>query len=483
MNKKSIGGVLFLLMTLLSSTTYSQNNRLSYTIEAGAIGAVGKQTPFWLMSNQYGLITPNKFNSWLKAGFHTQLDSTKKIDYDYGFDLVNRYSDRYDIYVHQAYARLKLWFINVKAGNIEEKFGDQDNSLSSGGLLWSGNARPMPKITIDVPNYTAVPFTKGYVEFKGGISHGWFGNNQFIKNAWLHQKYVCIQLGGKLPVHVHYGFYHYAEWGGVSRDSTKGKLPSGFSDFVKVFFAKGGSSSSPLAESINRLGNHLGSRNFGLDIDFSKYKTGIYWQTIFEDGSGRAYRNIKDGLWGIYLHTKNKNALISGVLYEFIHTTDQSGQYNDYWELNGVRYLYPIAGGEHREAGGNDNYFNNYIYRMGWTFHDMTIGTPLITSPAILQGDQMDYILNNKIIANHFAVEGGGKYIIYKVYYTYSLNYGTNSFPFDKVRNQQSVMIKSTLVNNLPWGLNLGLTLGIDKGNMYGNNGGIMITLIKSGTF
>ena len=422
------------------------------------------------MSNQYGLITPNKFNSWLKAGFHTQLDSAKKIDYDYGFDLVNRYSDRNDIYVHQAYARLKLWFINVQAGNLEEKFGDQDNSLSSGGLLWSGNARPMPKITIDVPNYTAVPFTKGYVEFKGGISHGWFGNNQFVKNTWLHQKYVCIQLGGKLPVHIHYGFYHYAEWGGTSRDSAIGKLPSGFNDFEKVFFAKGGSSSSPLAESINRLGNHLGSRNFGLDVDFRNYKTGIYWQTIFEDGSGRAYRNIKDGLWGIYLHSKDKNVPISGVVYEFIHTTDQSGPSD-------------LPTPTFPKGGGNDNYFNNYIYRMGWTFHDMTIGTPLITSPAILQGDRNDYIRNNKVIANHFAVEGRLKYIIYKFYYTYSLNYGTNTFPFEKVRNQQSIMLKSVLMNKLPWGLDLGLTLGIDKGDMYGNNGGIMISLIKSGTF
>ena len=120
---------------------------------------------------------------------------------------------------------------------------------------------------------------------------------------------------------------------------------------------------------------------------------------------------------------------------------------------------------------------------MGFTFHDMTIGTPLITSPAILSGNQMDYILNNKIIANHFAVEGGSKNIIYKVYYTYSLNYGTNNYPFGKVRNQHSFMFKSTLMNMLPWKLNVALTLGLDKGTMYGNNGGIMISLIKSGTF
>jgi len=453
----------------------------SYHVEVGSSASVGDETPFWLISNRYGLISPNKYNSWLKAGFKTSLNKTKPIDFDYGLDLVNRYDNRNKLYFNEGYARLKLWFINIQAGSKEEKFGNQDSSLSSGGLLWSGNARPLPKIAIYVPNYTPIPFTKGYLEFKGGVSHGWFGDQPYTKNYYLHHKFIYLQFGGSLPVHFHYGFHHFAQWGGIS--DTYGILPHSFKDFINIFLAKGGGSSSPLAEQINVLGNHIGSRNFGFDIDLKNYKTGIYWQSIFEDGSGKAYRNISDGLWGYYLHSTDKNKLINGFVYEFIKTTNQSGTYNDYWELNGIRYLYPIAGGIHKEAGGNDNYFNHSIYQSGWTYDNMTIGTPFITSPALLYGDQSDYIRNNKMIAHHIAFEGGNNHFFYKVFYTYSLNYGTNFYPFENVKTQHSIMVQANLLNTLPWDLSLKVTLGIDKGKMYGDNGGILISLLKTGTF
>ncbi|HEY4785923.1 MAG TPA: capsule assembly Wzi family protein [Bacteroidales bacterium] len=460
----------------------------SYSVEFGSASSIGRETPFWLISNQYGLLTPSKFNNWVKAGFKSQLSNDKSIDFDYGLELVNRYSARNKFYLNQGYARLKLWFANIQAGSMEEKFGNQDSSLSSGGLLWSGNARPMPKVAIYIPKYIAVPFTKGYFEFKGGISHGWFGDQPFAKNYWLHHKYIYLQFGGSLPVHIHYGLHHFAQWGGVSDDPSVGTLPHGLKDFVDIFLAKGGGSNSPLAEKINVLGNHIGSRNFGLDVNLKDYKTGIYWQTIFEDGSGKAYRNISDGLWGIYLHTKDKHKPMNGFVYEFIKTTNQSGPYNDYWLLNGVRYLYPISGGEHHEAGGNDNYFNHGIYRAGWTYDNMTIGTPLITSPAITHGDQYNYITNNKIIAHHIAFEGGFNHLLYKIFYTYSLNYGSNYtylsqglYPEEHGISQHSFMFQANLPKTLPWGLDLQVTVGVDQGKMYGNNGGVMISIVKNG--
>ena len=443
----------------------------SYHVEVGSSASVGDETPFWLISNRYGLISPNKYNSWLKAGFKTSLNKTKPIDFDYGLDLVNRYDNRNKLYFNEGYARLKLWFINIQAGSKEEKFGNQDSSLSSGGLLWSGNARPMPKIAIYVPNFTAIPFTKGYFEFKGGISHGWFGDQPFAKNYYLHHKYGYIRFGGKLPVHLSYGMHHFAQWGGES--SNFGKQPETLKDFVKIFFAKGGGSSAAPGDIVNRLGNHLGSRNFGLDIDFRDYKTGIYWQTIFEDGSGKAYRNISDGLWGIYLRSSDKHNLITGLVYEFIKTTNQSGPYN----------LNPTDPSDTHEYGGNDNYFNHWVYQAGWTYDNMTIGTPLITSPAVLHGDPVEYIRNNKVIAHHFAFEGVYNHLVYKLFYTYSLNYGTNYYPFSAFKSQHSVMLHTNLVNTLPWGIDLNVTLGMDKGKMYGNNVGIMISLVKSGNF
>ncbi|MFO7657059.1 MAG: capsule assembly Wzi family protein, partial [Bacteroidales bacterium] len=329
-----------------SASTYSQITKLpDYSIETGAAVSSGRQTSFWLMSNQYGLITQYKYNWWIRLELKTTLSTEKNFDYDYGLEVIDRHNNKNKLYLNQAYLRLKFYFFNFQVGSIKETFGNQDSSLSSGGLLWSGNARPMPKVSIVVPKYTPVPFTRGYLEFKGGISHGWFGNNQFVKNSWLHHKYLYLQIGGKLPVHFHYGLHHYAQWGGQSADSTIGQLPQSFDDFIKIFFTKAGDETSPYADQIYVLGNHLISRNFGLDLEFTRVKINIYWQTIIEDKSGWYWANNKDGLWGIHFHLKEKNHLINGIGYEFINTTDQSGLHMAYWLLNGKRYYTPVNGG------------------------------------------------------------------------------------------------------------------------------------------
>ncbi len=473
--------IAFWVFALISSCAFSQGfKKPDYSLETGASFSSGKQTPFWLLSNQYGLLTPNKFNGWVKAGIHTQL-SKKNIDYDYSLELVNRYDSKNELYVNQAYVRLKLYFLNIQAGSMAETFGNQDSSLSSGGLLWSGNARPMPKISIWVPDYTKIPFTFGLLEFKGGISHGWFGEEPFVNKVWLHHKYGYIQFGGKLPVHIHYGFHHFAQWAGKTKSGTQ--LPNSLDDFVKVFFARGGGTGSPESDLLNSLGNHIGSRNFGMDIDLKKVNLGLYWQTIFEDGSGKAYRNIRDGLWGFYMHTTDKKKLVNGFVYEFINTTDQSGPYNEYWVLDGITYLYPIPGGEPHETGGNDNYFNNGIYHFGWTYKNMTLGTPFITSPVIPIDGYSEYVRNNKVTGHHFGFEGMIKNISYKIFYSYYLNFGTNSVPFIPNRHQHSILLQTCISNKLPWGIGLSVKTGVDIGNMYGNNLGMQFSLVKKGSF
>jgi hypothetical protein len=473
--------VVFWAIILISSSAFSQGLKMpDYSLETGASFSTGTQTPFWLLSNQYGLLTPDKFNGWVKAGVHRSL-SKKNIDYDYKFELINRYSNKNELYVHQAYLRLKLYFVNIQAGSMEETFGNQDSSLSSGGLLWSGNAKPMPKVSIMVPNYTKVPFTFGLLEFKGGISHGWFGDEHVVNNSWLHHKFGYIQFGGTLPVHVHFGFHHFAQWGGKTTDGLQ--LPNSLKDFAKVFLAKGGGRGAPEADSLNSLGNHIGSRNFGIDADLHNFKMGLYWQTIFEDGSGKAYNNIKDGLWGFYLHTKDKNKLINGIVYEFINTTDQSGSIPELWILDGVAYTYPIPGGEYYQTGGNDNYFNNGIYQFGWTYKYMTLGTPFITSPIIAVDGQGEYMRNNKVTGHHFGIEGIIKSISYNIFYTYYQNFGTNTSSFHPKKPQHSILIQTYISNKLPWGLDLSLKAGFDVGKMYGNNLGLQISLIKTNSF
>lgn len=93
------------IFLFITPDSFSQGlKKPDYYLETGTAISAGKQTPFWLLSNQYGMLTPNKFNGWVKTGIHTSL-SDKKIDYDYNLELVNRYSNKNEIYIHQAYLR------------------------------------------------------------------------------------------------------------------------------------------------------------------------------------------------------------------------------------------------------------------------------------------------------------------------------------------------------------------------------------------
>jgi len=466
-NRLSVRNIIIFLFLIIPFPIVTAQLKIpEASVETGIIIANGNHAPFWLSANKSGYISFNPVSAWIRPEIRTQIDWSKRLDYSYGLDVWGRYDNTGKLFLQQAWIKTKIFFFTFYGGRVEETFGNQDSTLSSGGLLWSGNAPPVPELALNVEHWTPVPFTYGYLDFKGGISHGWFGIQPFVKDAYLHHKYIYIRLGGKLPVHVHFGLHHFAQWGGINQ--SRGKTPDDLKAYIDIFFAKKSEIDYlPNGEPKNNaLGNHIGSRNFGLDIDLKKYSISSYWQTIFEDGTGKRWKNILDGLWGFTLRAKERS-IISGILYEFLHTTDQSGRFN--WD--------PVT---QKEYGGNDNYFNHGFYKQGWTYNGLTLGTPLITSPAYISGNISDYLRNNKIIAHHIGLEGYKNSVGYKLLYTYSLNFGTNNFPIEPVKRQHFFLIQTIYSDISPLKIDMGLNLGIDIGELYGNNFGMQVLLKKN---
>lgn len=468
--------ILIAALILSLSLTYGQKDTTGFLptleVETGAIGSLGKQTPFWIMSNNYGKYSLSNWMLYSGLTLERKLGN-KTFDYSYGLEGFQRLEDNSEAYLHQWYVGGKLWFGRIWAGAREEMYGNQDSLLSSGGMLWSGNARPMPKIMVEVPQYTTVPLTFDFVEFKGGMSHGWFEDDRYVKNAWLHHKYLVVRFGGNLPVKFHHGMHHFAQWGGVSTNPEIGRLPSTFNDFIYIFNAKkdrGEDPDVPWGEWFNKVGNHIGSRVFGLDVTLKKFDAGIYWQTIFEDGSGKAYRNIRDGLWGLYFKINEPKAdrmfSINRVVLEYFNTTDQSGTFNR--DSTGF------------ETGGNDNYFNHFIYRNGWTFHGMTVGTPLITSPRFRGNNfhKWDNLRNNKSKGIHGGISGRFYNLHYLIKYTLHSSYGTNHFPFPEPQKSHSTLLEVT--SPFCADLELKFMIAADFSELYGNNLGVGISLRKN---
>jgi hypothetical protein len=471
LQKVKIKTTIAFISLLMTAPALSQGrgDTLNYFGETGAMVSTNGNAPFWLLSNKFGSVSFSSPVVWARTGLFGSIGTDKALQFIYGVDIIDHIQAHNDLFIQQGYCGIKLGTFTIKAGRWEEIFGNQNINLSSGGILWSGNATPMTKISLQILNYSVLPFTKGFAHFKGGISHSWTSDNIYVRNVWLHHKYMYVRIGGKAPIHFEYGLHHFVKWGGTSADPAYGNLSDSFSTFLKVFFANGNDDSSPVQESQNAIGNHIGSHNLAVNYKPRKTSIGLYWQSIFEDASGMKLRNFPDGLWGFTISSETRRN-ISGFLIEFINTTDQSGRYHAI-EVDGNYMI----------VGGDDDYFNHFIYKDGWTNQGMTVGTPLITSPVLLTSESDDYLANNRLTAFHLGLEGSISKMDYTAFYTFSKNYGTYSSPFINSTDQHSLLLKSTFTNLLPWDISMTVAVAADLGELFQKNAGIMLSFRKEG--
>jgi len=424
-------------------------------------------SPFWLQSNQYGKISasPNSADVWV--GLNKDFGNKTRL-FDYGFKanlLLQTDRTKTTARFHELYLKARLSVFDIILGAREEQFGNQDSTLSCGGILFSKNARPMPKLTVGIEHFTAVPYTHGFLELKGAISHGWFTDNIYTTNLFLHHKYLYGRIGGKLPVHFQYGLDHVAQWGGIVPGI--GQQPANLSAFKSIFFIHPGGSDALVTDQINALGNHIISQSMKLDVELSDFRISGYRQNLSEDGPVRVMWNAMnkaDGLWGISVRN-SRFPFIKGILYEFLETTDQSGPYHD---KDGIIY------------GGSDNYFNNGIYQNGWTYFSRTIGTPFISSP-IYNKDGNVSIVNNRVQVHHFGIEGDVSGYRYKLLSSFSKNYGSYNNPYPEMIPNTSVLLE--LKKQFPKFSNIeaGCSVGGDFGKLYGNSLGCLFSIRKTG--
>jgi Capsule assembly protein Wzi len=430
-NKTAI--IVFLLLPFFS---WGQAKK---EIEIGSYFSSG-QNPFWLRTNQYGIVPLESQFATLRGQVSKDYDSTvtkKKINYGYGIIGVVNVGKINQFLLPSAYAKVKWKAFEIYAGRRKEIIGLVDTTLTSGSYIWSGNALPLPKLQISIPEYTSI-LGKGLVSIKGNYSHGWFDKG-YATNFFLHQKSLYGRIGKpSWKLKFYGGFNHQVQWGGkpvVPFKETKTgnlieKYPSGLKTYLQVVTGialnkdgTGLEEGIPLNEAWNRVGNHLGSIDIGFDISTSNATLLFYRQSIYEDGSLFHLNNIIDGLTGFSIQKKGKKNGIQGFVFEYLNTSNQGGS-------PGGTVTIP-------ELRGYDNYFNNSLYRNGWTYQGSTIGTPFIVplnaldatlfSKKISPTLPTSYIVNNRtqILHTSLAMRIGSTSLLSK--FTYSKNYGTYS--------------------------------------------------------
>ncbi len=358
--------------------------------ETGVGGATSVRTPFWLRVNQYGTVPLTSPAGWMRFRSSVQTavkpgSERRAVRVKFGAEVAAMLSvpssaDRYRLLLVEGYAQIRWRRWEIYGGRRRDVFGLVDTTLTSGSFSWSGNAVPLPRVQFGTWDYVPVPLTKKWLAFNAMYAHGWFGSNETNRNFYLHQKALFLRFGKPTGAfRVYAGLTHYAQWGGqiinsrsILTPNAQGNLPSSFKDYQYVIFAQ----QPPEADSAiygkfdgpNRVGNHLGTMDAAIEWTDEHGAWMAYMQHPFEDKSGLAWTNWPDGLYGIRWQrrapVKKGRISLTHVTFEGLSTTDQS--------LGAVRRGLT-------QYDPNDNYFNNGQFIQGWTYHDHSIGTPVLT--------------------------------------------------------------------------------------------------------
>ncbi len=426
---------------------------------------------FWQYAGTLGDVTPLQYNGI--ASLYAYKPSSRPNrwwDYSFGIQFNGRISGSAEkdksiptnnngitatAYFQQLYAHCRLYIFDITAGikPFSTTFGDE--TLSIGSLLFSKNAHFMPRVSISIDKWTAFPFTYGYMEVRGGISHLWAypqpatlylpyqlpNNTQYsvVSGHYIHYKYAGVRLGGKLPVNIGYEFHHAAQWGGTS--TKYGDLGNSMSAFRNVFLGKEGGNTA--IETNNVQGNHLCMQQLSLDIKLNALHISAYWQVLQDDGPIKfigTTMNNADGLWGVNI-SQNYVPYLQTLTYEFLNTTEQSGPVHD---IDGFIF------------GGRDSYYSHSVYTHGWTYLGRTIGNPLLSPD------------NNRVRAHHIGIKGDiftYRYRLLCTHARYYLQYAED-LPYNLSRTtaykQTSILLEVSKTVHQAWGLNFSAALGID---------------------
>jgi len=473
-----------ILLILEDNQTYAQQKELEVSAGTKVLAATEGELPFWHFSNVLGTVDASSTNSlsFLKA--NTRFYETENFFMAGDITAIGRFSDD-NIVQFPIYKFSANWHgFQFDAGRFARPVGLNNHDLSTGSMIESNNAIPLNRVMVSNPAYKNVPFTDGLVEYRGMISHGWFSDERFTKDVFLHQKDLFAKVNLE-NFTLHGGLSHNVMWGG--ENSADGQLPSGFGDFIDVFFGNSASRDDnvPQGEITNRLGNTLFYFAFALEYHHDRFDLNITRSFLKEDTGSKATRSPWDGIFGVEFAFKDKPLLgyIDNIQYEYINTIRQQAK--------------------DIEARGRANFYNNFVYESGWTSQGKVIGSSLaVFDPSRSRGGR---VTNNMFIGHHVGFNGSvTQKLDFETLVTYSRNYGTmrdrrNDVPFDGVsdpqdkkfffdrsgfrKDQYSVLIGAdyALNNAEDWVINASVSW--DIGELYSNNVGFNLGVTWNNIF
>lgn len=488
MKKIQLFNLLLILSPVMQQTVAQTPQKTAYAIEMGATSGWGTYAPLWLTANRQGLSSINTESGYLRAGISHSKPLNKNFSFGAGLDLATGYNFSSSFIIQQAYADLSYRWLNLSIGSKERLPEFKNPKLSSGGMVESSNARPIPQIRLEVPDYVTIPGTHNWLHLKGHVAYGRFTDdkwqedftstgNKYAKDVLYHSKSLYAKIGNKerFPITFEGGMQMSAQFGGdqyiAGQKDPVIDMPTRFIDFMRVLVPMAGDDTTPEGEQVNIYGNHVGSWNFAVTAYLDQWKLKAYYEHYFDDHSQMffQYGRWKDGQIGLEV-TFPKNRFINTFVYEGLGTKDQTGP-----------MLYDAFWGEFEEQiSAKDNYYNHYLYQ-GWQHWGMGIGNPLLPGPVYNKNGQITFV-SNRVLAHHIGLSGSpSEALNYRILLSYSRHWGTYDTPFNEIKKQFNSLVEVTYTPQCWKGWSFTLSAAMDRGNMLGNNSGGMLVIRKQG--
>ena len=456
--------LLFLLCFISVYSLKSQSKDLRYSIKTSAGLSSDITLPFWLVANQYGSVPDSDYGLLNTSVFKTFDTPDTLFDISYKANVTGFIAQENKLFINELYLGVRFKNILLDIGAKNDAIAWHNLSSSNGSIIKSNNARAMPGVTIKTNNYVTLPFAKSWLQVKGNFAHYFMDDTRFVDNTNLHHKSLHIKTSLSPVFEIIAGLDHYAQWGGTSPQF--GPQPSSFKDYIKVVFGAEGGDNATANDQFNALGNHIGAYILQFNYQGQKANYNFYYSHPFEDTSGREMTNWQDGLYGVFIDFKKQKAAITHLLAEFTYTKNMSN--------------IPVS------ISGADNYFNNGIYKSGWTYHGNTIGSPYFTPEPVDANDITNGVIvgDNRFAAFNLGANGYVKWLPYKIMLSHTTYYGWFNQEYEQYPVQISGILDIVIPQdkfNLPF--DVAASFAFDAGSYRPKNFGAFLSITKTGGF
>lgn len=469
-----------------------------FSLSAGA--GSSDFSPYYIASNRHATVTQSG-NTLLQAAAQHRMDSTSRFSWGAGIELWGGWASTADyqrynsegikvvnpqhpgrVWLQQLYGEVKWRSLFFSLGMKQRESALLNFALSSGDLVESGNARPIPQARAGLIDFQDVPFTKGWLQIQGELAYGKYADNKWLENHYNYDNWhlnkgafyvyrrLYFRVAPRRRLSLTLGMQAAGQIGGNTSWWNKGGWVSGVKnkaslfDLIKMAVPVGGNNGG----SEYYDGNNLGSWDILARYKFaSGHVLKAYLQKPWEKGSGIGWANGFDGVWGLE-YKSPAASWIDGVVIEYIDFTNQSGPIH--WSPGDSPGTTITT-----NSNGGEQYYNNNIYN-SYANYGMSIGTPFLPAPIYNLDGYMAYV-DNRVRGFHVGVNGTiMPRLTYRILASFRKSWGDGRIPRSHAVDCTSWMIEGSYHLPPVPGLSVNLQLAMDRGNMLGNRFGTLVT-------